>query len=283
MGNGFRPALSGRPSAGVMHTATGEAALPRTLAVFSASLFCSARRSAPLQTCGREAQSAIPRPAARAAAGAARRRSHTGARGAATERRARARTPCPGGPRGGGGARMPARRSPGTARASPWAGRCAASSGNTMEAAPQPRPRPGGAAAAPPPPPEQERKLEQEKLSGVVKSVHRRLRKKYREGNAGEGAAPAGPSRCPRRPGIGVSPAGAPGRCRGRAAGSSSALASCSSRESGVAGAVGCPQPCRGQPVGSAGAVPLSWGWWQRSPLPGREGSFPAVQQCFPN
>lgn len=33
-----------------------------------------------------------------------------------------------------------------------------------------------------PPPREQERKLEQEKLSGVVKSVHRRLRKKYREG-----------------------------------------------------------------------------------------------------
>nr|KAF6417914.1 base methyltransferase of 25S rRNA 2-like protein [Rousettus aegyptiacus] len=32
-----------------------------------------------------------------------------------------------------------------------------------------------------PPPREQERKLEQEKLSGVVKSVHRRLRKKYRE------------------------------------------------------------------------------------------------------
>ncbi|CAH6778307.1 Bmt2 [Phodopus roborovskii] len=30
-------------------------------------------------------------------------------------------------------------------------------------------------------PREQERKLEQEKLSGVVKSVHRRLRKKYRE------------------------------------------------------------------------------------------------------
>lgn len=38
-------------------------------------------------------------------------------------------------------------------------------------------------------PREQERKLEQEKLSGVVKSVHRRLRKKYREGKqaAGEG------------------------------------------------------------------------------------------------
>ncbi|KAF7246509.1 S-adenosylmethionine sensor upstream of mTORC1 [Varanus komodoensis] len=33
----------------------------------------------------------------------------------------------------------------------------------------------------PPPPREQERKLQQEKLSGVVKSVHRRLRKKYRE------------------------------------------------------------------------------------------------------
>ncbi|XP_040451222.1 S-adenosylmethionine sensor upstream of mTORC1 [Falco naumanni] len=58
------------------------------------------------------------------------------------------------------------------------------SSGTTMEAVPQPRPA-GAAAAAPPPPaapaPEQERKLEQEKLSGVVKSVHRRLRKKYRE------------------------------------------------------------------------------------------------------
>lgn len=38
---------------------------------------------------------------------------------------------------------------------------------------PQPQPR------------EEERKLQQEKLSGVVKSVHRRLRKKYREGNAG--------------------------------------------------------------------------------------------------
>ncbi|VTJ78136.1 Hypothetical predicted protein, partial [Marmota monax] len=32
-----------------------------------------------------------------------------------------------------------------------------------------------------PQPRDQERKLEQEKLSGVVKSVHRRLRKKYRE------------------------------------------------------------------------------------------------------
>ncbi|CAI5785417.1 S-adenosylmethionine sensor upstream of mTORC1 [Podarcis lilfordi] len=43
---------------------------------------------------------------------------------------------------------------------------------------------PSGAAASfpcPPPPREQERKLQQEKLSGVVKSVHRRLRKKYRE------------------------------------------------------------------------------------------------------
>ncbi|XP_029412747.1 S-adenosylmethionine sensor upstream of mTORC1 isoform X2 [Nannospalax galili] len=49
-------------------------------------------------------------------------------------------------------------------------------------------PGPGGRGAArgqrPPSaaqPREQERKLEQEKLSGVVKSVHRRLRKKYRE------------------------------------------------------------------------------------------------------
>ncbi|XP_034983447.1 S-adenosylmethionine sensor upstream of mTORC1 [Zootoca vivipara] len=43
---------------------------------------------------------------------------------------------------------------------------------------------PSGASASfpcPPPPREQERKLQQEKLSGVVKSVHRRLRKKYRE------------------------------------------------------------------------------------------------------
>lgn len=57
-------------------------------------------------------------------------------------------------------------------------------------------PGPGGRGAArgqrPPStsqPREQERKLEQEKLSGVVKSVHRRLRKKYREGKqaAGEG------------------------------------------------------------------------------------------------
>lgn len=44
-----------------------------------------------------------------------------------------------------------------------------------------------------PPPQEQERKLEQEKLSGVVKSVHRRLRKKYREGKrrAGRGGRAA--------------------------------------------------------------------------------------------
>lgn len=46
-------------------------------------------------------------------------------------------------------------------------------------------------------PREQERKLEQEKLSGVVKSVHRRLRKKYREGKqaaggGGEARPPAG-------------------------------------------------------------------------------------------
>nr|XP_023968898.1 S-adenosylmethionine sensor upstream of mTORC1 isoform X2 [Chrysemys picta bellii] len=46
----------------------------------------------------------------------------------------------------------------------------------------EPEPRPGAAAAtALTQPPEQERKLEQEKLSGVVKSVHRRLRRKYRE------------------------------------------------------------------------------------------------------
>lgn len=45
-----------------------------------------------------------------------------------------------------------------------------------------------------PPPREQERKLEQEKLSGVVKSVHRRLRKKYREGKqqAGRGGGGEG-------------------------------------------------------------------------------------------
>lgn len=80
----------------------------------------------------------------------------------------------------------------------PSAGLPRRSSGNTMEAAPQPRP--GGAAAPlpPPPPPEQERKLEQEKLSGVVKSVHRRLRKKYREGNRGGGGRSL-PS--PREPG----------------------------------------------------------------------------------
>lgn len=140
--------------------------------------------------------------------------------GAALRRRGRLRTPFPGMPSGAGGARMPAppprpaltppppRPQPGCARRS---------SGNTMEAAPQPRPRPGGAAAAasaspfplpppPPPPPEQERKLEQEKLSGVVKSVHRRLRKKYREGNRGGGGCPpairaaqAGPPRSPHR------------------------------------------------------------------------------------
>lgn len=40
----------------------------------------------------------------------------------------------------------------------------------------------GAGPASPPPLEEQERKREQEKLSGVVKSVHRRLRKKYREG-----------------------------------------------------------------------------------------------------
>lgn len=78
----------------------------------------------------------------------------------------------------------------------PSAGLPRRSSGNTMEAAPQPRP--GGAAAPLPPPPEQERKLEQEKLSGVVKSVHRRLRKKYREGNRGGGGRSL-PS--PREPG----------------------------------------------------------------------------------
>jgi hypothetical protein len=55
-------------------------------------------------------------------------------------------------------------------------------------------PGPGGRGAArgqrPPnaaQPREQERKLEQEKLSGVVKSVHRRLRKKYREGKQASG------------------------------------------------------------------------------------------------
>lgn len=48
-----------------------------------------------------------------------------------------------------------------------------------------------------PQPREQERKRQQEKLSGVVKSVHRRLRKKYREGNGG----PAG-SRCGGREGV---------------------------------------------------------------------------------
>lgn len=42
--------------------------------------------------------------------------------------------------------------------------------------------RHGAGPPSTPPPREQERKLEQEKLSGVVKSVHRRLRKKYREG-----------------------------------------------------------------------------------------------------
>lgn len=51
-----------------------------------------------------------------------------------------------------------------------------------------------------PPPREQERKLEQEKLSGVVKSVHRRLRKKYREGKQraerGEGEASSPPAPC---------------------------------------------------------------------------------------
>ncbi|XP_032159952.1 S-adenosylmethionine sensor upstream of mTORC1 [Mustela erminea] len=41
--------------------------------------------------------------------------------------------------------------------------------------------RHGAGPPSTPPPREQERKLEQEKLSGVVKSVHRRLRKKYRE------------------------------------------------------------------------------------------------------
>lgn len=45
----------------------------------------------------------------------------------------------------------------------------------------------GAGAASPPPLGEQERKREQEKLSGVVKSVHRRLRKKYREGKQPRG------------------------------------------------------------------------------------------------
>lgn len=91
-----------------------------------------------------------------------------------------------------------------------------------MEAAPQSRPRPGGAAANLPPPPEQERKLEQEKLSGVVKSVHRRLRKKYREGNAGEGAAPLlSPAADRGVPAGGGRRAGPvpPGRCRGGVSG----------------------------------------------------------------
>lgn len=45
----------------------------------------------------------------------------------------------------------------------------------------------GAGPASPPPLGEQERKREQEKLSGVVKSVHRRLRKKYREGKQPRG------------------------------------------------------------------------------------------------
>ncbi|XP_066489669.1 S-adenosylmethionine sensor upstream of mTORC1 isoform X1 [Tiliqua scincoides] len=46
----------------------------------------------------------------------------------------------------------------------------------------EPEPRaPTGGASSLPQPREQERKRQQEKLSGVVKSVHRRLRKKYRE------------------------------------------------------------------------------------------------------
>lgn len=183
----------------------------------------------------------------------------------------------------------------------PSAGLPRRSSGNTMEAAPQPRP--GGAAAPLPPPPEQERKLEQEKLSGVVKSVHRRLRKKYREGNRGGGGRPApltagdGPvgAAVPRREEesplrgvsarIGVSPrrrgspvlsaaAGAPragwasDRCRrgcagGAAAGSSSGLASCLFPGGRGTVAVGFPQPRRRVPVGSAEVLPLSVGSWQ--------------------
>lgn len=58
----------------------------------------------------------------------------------------------------------------------------------------------GAGPASTPPPREQERKLEQEKLSGVVKSVHRRLRKKYREGKQrterGEGEASSPPAPC---------------------------------------------------------------------------------------
>ncbi|XP_078530540.1 S-adenosylmethionine sensor upstream of mTORC1 isoform X2 [Lissotriton helveticus] len=55
-----------------------------------------------------------------------------------------------------------------------------------MERAAQPQSTWGSCSTGPPAawadaPPHRQRKLEQEKLSGVVKSVHRRLRKKYRE------------------------------------------------------------------------------------------------------
>lgn len=58
--------------------------------------------------------------------------------------------------------------------------------------------QPRAAAAAAPPaalaePRDQARKREQEKLSGVVKSVHRRLRRKYREGNGGARGLGPGP------------------------------------------------------------------------------------------
>ncbi|CAO2602782.1 S-adenosylmethionine sensor upstream of mTORC1, partial [Lemmus lemmus] len=65
----------------------------------------------------------------------------------------------PRGPRGGGGG--------GGGAMEPGSGGRGAARGQRPSSAAQPR--------------EQERKLEQEKLSGVVKSVHRRLRKKYRE------------------------------------------------------------------------------------------------------
>lgn len=89
--------------------------------------------------------------------------------------------------------------------AAQWRGRSAGAI--TME--PEPR-TPAAAPASRPPLAQQERKRQQEKLSGVVKSVHRRLRRKYREGTQ---AWPAAPPRESRGEGAGVEWAGGGGSC----------------------------------------------------------------------
>lgn len=187
----------------------------------------------------------------------------------------------------GGRARMPALPQRPALTPPPQPGCARPSSGNTMEAVPQhrprprSRPRPGGAAAAaataasplppPPPPPEQERKLEQEKLSGVVKSVHRRLRKKYREGNRGGGGGgrrhlraaqlPSPPE--PARDGTGRGAGGEP-PCRGGRRGAAPPAVGGSSEGIGVSS--------RGRGGGPVGSPLSRWGSGggrlDRGPLP---------------